>query len=199
MYALRMIWKYSRVLRVIDIIFGVFWFVQFARDEFVKPDIALRWRVIDLVPPLPWWVWLSGLYVLLLCTVLEAISGWYKAEVSPFIGLPGSLQHRAISLAAKLLQIIHEYTTAHPMPQTQPDSDHIALQALWDWEKAFTAVYRARVNADLKTLVLRLNETRWPSREAEAITSLATVNPSQVYAAAKQLQEIAVYLGIDKK
>jgi hypothetical protein len=64
MYALKMIWKYSRVLRVVDIVFGVFWFVQFARDEFVKPEVAARMRVIDFLPRLPGWVWLSGLGVL---------------------------------------------------------------------------------------------------------------------------------------
>lgn len=199
MYALRMIWKYSRVLRVVDIVFGVFWFVQFARDEFVKPEAAARMRVIDFVPPIPWWVWLSALYVLLLCTVFEAISGWYMAEVSPFIGLPGSLQHKAMSLAAKLLQIVHQYTTANPMPRTQPDSDPGALQALWNWEKGFTTVYRARVNEDLKGLVLQLDEARWPSHETQELTSLAAVTPSKAYAAAKQLQEIAVYLGMEKK
>jgi hypothetical protein len=66
MCALKMIWKYSRVLRVVDIIFGVFWFVQFARDEFVKVETAARMRVIDFLPSLPWWVWLIGLYLLLL-------------------------------------------------------------------------------------------------------------------------------------
>lgn len=196
MYALKMIWKYSRILRIVDIAFGVFWFVQFVRDEFVNAEIAGRMRVIDFLPSFPWWAWLGGLYVLLLCTLLEAISSWYKAEVFPLIGLPGSLQHKTMWMAAKLLQIIREYTTAHPAPRTQPGSNPDALQALWKWEKAFTTVYRARVDSELKALVLQLNEAGLPSHESEELTSLATVNPSQAYAAAKQLHEVAVYVRI---
>jgi len=199
MYALKMIWKYSRVLRVVDIVFGVFWFVQFARDEFVKPELAARMRVIDFLPRLPGWVWLSGLGVLLIFTVLEGISGWYKAEVSPFIGLPGSLQHKAMSLSARLLRIAHEFTTANPTPRTQSESEQDVLLERWNWEKAFTAVFRARVRDDLRVLVLQLNETRWPSHAAEEMVSLATVEPSRAYATAKELQEIAVYLGTEQK
>jgi hypothetical protein len=186
-YVMKNLWKYSRVLKWIDIVSLVFWIAESGVYEFASPERADRLRLANVLP-LP--VWLSIGILLVALTVLEGTIGWYGNEVLPLLGMPGSLQHETMSTAARLLTFTRHFLLSNPHPS---NSD---LKVQWQWEAAFTRVYTADIKEKVSRLSTRLAVAQLPSHSAEELASKATVDPGMVYSTARELQEIAIYLAI---
>jgi hypothetical protein len=184
-YMMKSLWKYSRVLKWIDIISLVFWIAESGVYEFASPENADRLRLANVLP-LP--VWFSIAILLVAFTILEGTIGWCRNEVLPLLGMPGSLQHETLSTAARLLTFTRHFLLSNPPPS---NSD---LEAQWKWEGEFTRVYIADIKERVSRLSTRLAAAQLPSHGAEELASKATVDPGMVYRAARELQEIAIYL-----
>ena len=147
-------------------------------------------RVIDLVP-FSRSTWLLIFSVLAMLTVCEGVSGWYRYEVLPLLGRPGSIQHRCMTMAAALQQLVRAFTSANPEPMSPPEGD---VGPRWNWEKAFTRQYDSVARANLKTLIADMKTSDIVCPRCEQVVSLATLNPGQVFEASLQLQELAAII-----
>jgi len=178
--------SWSLVVKIGGSIVGLFWFVQWLRDEFVPQQWEERLRIINLIPHWHWYV--RVILALLVCLIgsFEGIYRWNKHEIAPIIGWAGTLQNDAFVVAQEIRDFIAGFITRNGeipkiYPSNSADEQARMHTAVSNWCVLFSQQFRVTLSDEVEQTIDKIRAQGIPMDYAiEGVLAQPTLNPNSV-------------------
>ena len=204
MHTFRKITEWSYTVKIGGAIVGLFWFLQWIRDEWLPQQWEERLRLINLIPHWHWYVWVILLLLVFLIGFFEGAVRWNRNEIAAMLGWPGTLQNEAFALARKMRDFVQEFAkTNGGIPKIHPTNDENERArmnaAASAWGMKFSQQFRVSLLGDVEKMVERIRAEGVPvDLTAETILNQSILFPNAVMLSAAYLMAGALSLSLNK-
>lgn len=203
-HTLRKIIDWSLTAKIGGSIIGLFWFLQWIRDEWLPQKWEERLRLINLIPHWHWYIWAILLLTVFLFGAFEGAVRWNRNEVAPLLGWPGTLQNGAFVLARRMRDFIQEFAKNNGgIPEIRPTNDEnerIRMNAeATAWGMKFSQQFRVSLLEEAEKMVEKIRAQGVAiDLTAETILHQSVLFPNAVMLSAAYLMAGALSLSLTK-
>jgi hypothetical protein len=153
--------RWSLTVKIGGAAIGLFWFLQWIKNELLPAATEERLRLLNLLPHFPWYIWVIICLSVALVGTFEGVVRWNKNEIAPILGWPETLQNDASLLARRIRDFIAKFIADNgEMPKIVPtgdDNERIRMNGeVSGWCLRFTSLFRATLADDALNIIRRI-------------------------------------------